>query len=362
MPRKLFSLLYTNDDRNGPLATIFSCMIPLEEHYVKIAQVGQGTYGQVFKAHALTNRNTLFALKKIRMETEKEGFPVTAVREIKLLQSLHHPHLITLHQMAYSQSGSIYMVFEYMPYDLAGLLRHLPESVSTREVVQSVMRQVFEALDYLHGSERILHRDLKPSNILLDRQGNVKLADFGLARTITQYPPWCSQKENCVSFLTNRVCTIWYRAPELLLGSTTYDASADVWSAGCVMAELLNRRTLFAKTDEFTQLEAITKKLGVSVEESDYLRGLPWGYLRPVDPFLRECIIYSMEDNEAEDLLVRCLRIKPEDRITAREALEHPFLKNVPIVSLDRQLPQDLDLHEFECKQREKIQRNNKPL
>lgn len=201
------------------------------ETYERLACVGEGTYGKVYKARNLET-GAFVALKRIRMEGEKDGFPVTAMREIKLLQSLRDENVVRLHEMMVSKGelpfwkqslyeGSVYMVLEYMDHDLTGLLAH-PEVTFSPSNLKSLNHQMLSGLAYLH-QRSILHRDMKGSNILLNALGELKLADFGLARV------YHKRKRNDY---TNRVITLWYRSPELLLGETVYGPEVDMWSAG----------------------------------------------------------------------------------------------------------------------------------
>ncbi|KAK3044728.1 hypothetical protein LTS18_000514, partial [Coniosporium uncinatum] len=171
--------------------------------------VGSGTYGKVFKAiHVYTNDGV--ALKKIRMEGERDGYPVTAVREIKLLQSLNHANVVKLQEVMV-EKNDCFMVFEYLSHDLTGLLNHPTFKLDAAQK-KDLAKQLFEGLDYLHR-RGVLHRDIKAANILVSNEGQLKLADFGLARFY--------QKRGKLDY-TNRVITIWYRPPELLLGETQY--------------------------------------------------------------------------------------------------------------------------------------------
>ena len=159
------------------------------------------------------------------MEAEKDGFPVTAIREIKLLQSLDHPNILKLMEMMVSK-GHVYMVSEYLEHDLTGILNNPSMQVENRNFtdanLKSLMKQLLQGLDYIHW-RGVLHRDLKGSNILLGKNGDLKIADFGLAKFYDK---------NARNDYTNRVITLWYKPPELLFGETVYGPEVDMWRAG----------------------------------------------------------------------------------------------------------------------------------
>jgi serine/threonine protein kinase len=244
--------------------------------YEKLDQIGEGTYGQVYRARS-KETNEIVALKKIRMDNEKEGFPITAIREIKILKQLHHPNIINLREIVASSSskkrpgrGSIYLVFEYMDHDLTGLME-LPEIQSkwfTEDQIKCYMQQLLKGLHFCHVNN-VLHRDIKGSNLLINNRGQLKLADFGLAR------PYSS--EATAGQYTNRVITLWYRPPELLLGATQYGPAVDMWSVGCIFAELLARKPVFPGRNEIDQLEQIFKLCGTpNPEVWPGVEKLPW--------------------------------------------------------------------------------------
>ncbi|ADV24133.1 CMGC/CDK/CRK7 protein kinase [Cryptococcus gattii Ru294] len=232
--------------------------------YQKLAPVGEGTYGKVYKALSLITHQPV-ALKRIRMENEKDGFPVTAMREIKLLQMLQHENVLRLMEMVVERGG-VYMVLEYMEFDLTGLLAH-PEIKFSSANIKSLSHQMLSGLSYLHH-QSILHRDMKGSNILVNSRGELKLADFGLARVYAK-----KRRED----YTNRVITLWYRSPELLMGETIYGPEVDMWSAGCIILELYTTKPIFQGSDELNQLEVIYALLGTPTEaEWPSVKELPW--------------------------------------------------------------------------------------
>lgn len=284
--------------------------------YHKLAQVGEGTYGKVYKAVG-GDRLNLVALKRIRMEGEKDGFPVTAMREIKLLQALDHPNIIKLHEMVVSK-GSVYMVMQYMDHDLTGVLSQ-PMFIFSEAHRKSLCQQMLSGLAYLHR-RGILHRDMKGSNILLNSKGELKLADFGLARHY--------HKSHKLDY-TNRVITLWYRSPELLMGETVYGPSVDVWSAGCIMLELYLRKAAFQGNDEINQLEVIYKDLGTP-NEIDWpgLATLPWYELvKPKHelPSAFDTRFGGYLSVEGKKVALGLLNFDPEKRWTAQRALDSDF-------------------------------------
>ena len=220
------------DNTTPPATRPTSPLSASDEVYVIVSQVGEGTFGKVYKArNVITGR--FVALKRIRMEAERDGFPVTAMREIKLLQSLRHENVVRLHEMMVANGecsspsssafiyvsfvGSVYMVFEYMDHDLTGILSQTQFSFDHSHL-KSLCRQMFSGLAYLH-QKGVIHRDIKGSNILVNNRGELKLGDFGLARFY--------QKRRRSDY-TNRVITLWYRPPELLFGTTVYGPEVDM--------------------------------------------------------------------------------------------------------------------------------------
>ena len=279
--------------------------------------VGSGTYGKVFKAiHVYTK--DLVALKKIRMEGEKDGFPVTAVREIKLLQSLKHDNVVCLQEVMV-EHNDCFMVFEYLSHDLTGLLNH-PTFKLEHSHKKHLGKQLFEGLNYLHR-RGVLHRDIKAANILVSNTGQLKLADFGLARFFS--------KRGKPDY-TNRVITIWYRSPELLLGETQYGPAVDIWSAACVMIEIFTRHAIFpGDGGEINQLDKIYNVLGTPTRaEWPQLVDMAWfELLRPAE---RKANTFAEKYQErltpaAFELLQTMFLYDPANRPTASDVLEHPY-------------------------------------
>ena len=323
--------------------------------YSKISQVGEGTFGKVYKAQYTSKTNTSYvALKKILIENEKEGFPVTAMREILIMKRLHHKNILKLIEIVLSQPneknkyrGNFYLVFEYMEHDLS-LLSTLRINYTIPNI-KCILHQILSGIGYLHKNN-IIHRDIKSANILLNNKGEIKIGDFGLARIINPNP-------NIAKRYTNRVVTLWYRAPELLLGETNYGFAIDVWSIGCVFSELLNGVPLFNGRTDNEQVEKIFEKCGIPNEES--WKGVTklkyWKERCPNANYtfnLREVYKDNKKvDDITFDLLSKMLILDPSKRITVKEALEHNFFKNEPLMCQPEELPIiGEDSHEYQSR------------
>ncbi|KZS97696.1 Pkinase-domain-containing protein [Sistotremastrum niveocremeum HHB9708] len=316
--------------------------------YQIVSQVGEGTFGKVYKARNVISGMNV-ALKKIRMEQERDGFPVTAMREIKLLQSLQHNNVIRLYEMMVSQ-GQVHMVFQYMDHDLTGVLGQSQFTFSDANL-KSLCRQMLAGLAYLHH-KGVIHRDIKGSNILINNRGELKLADFGLARFFN--------KRRRTDY-TNRVITLWYRPPELLLGGTVYGPEVDMWSAGCIMLELFTKKPVFQGADEINQLDVLYKILGTPTSQIwPGVTDMPWYELvRPKEVLrnrFREMFNKWLSPCGL-DLAEGLLTYDPAKRLTAADALKSPYFM---IEKPEEQMPQGLsslegEWHEFEHKrEREK--------
>ncbi|ETE74119.1 Cyclin-dependent kinase 2, partial [Ophiophagus hannah] len=217
------------------------------ENFQKVEKIGEGTYGVVYKAkNKITGE--VVALKKIRLDTETEGVPSTAIREISLLKELNHPNIVKLLDVIHTEN-KLYLVFEFLHQDLKKFMDS-STSISGVELplIKSYLFQLLQGLAFCH-SHRVLHRDLKPQNLLINAEGAIKLADFGLARAFGV-----------------PVVTLWYRAPEILLGCKYYSTAVDIWSLGCIFAEMLTRRALFPGDSEIDQLFRIFRTLGTPDE------------------------------------------------------------------------------------------------
>ncbi|MQM05164.1 hypothetical protein Taro_037974 [Colocasia esculenta] len=231
-----------------------------KKQYEKVEKIGEGTYGVVYKARDRLTNETI-ALKKIRLEQEDEGVPSTAIREISLLKEMQHCNIVRtgfwLQDVVHSEKR-LYLVFEYLDLDLKKHMDSCPELAKDPRLIKTFLYQILRGIAYCH-SHRVLHRDLKPQNLLIDRRTNaLKLADFGLARAFG-IP---------VRTFTHEVVTLWYRAPEILLGSRHYSTPVDVWSVGCIFAEMVNQRPLFPGDSEIDELFKIFRIMGTPNEET----------------------------------------------------------------------------------------------
>lgn len=287
----------------------------ISAEYEKLEKVGEGTYGVVYKArHKKTDQ--IVALKKIRLENEDEGVPSTAMREISLLRELKHPNIVDLTDVHLSENR-LYLVFEFLSMDLKRYIDSLPkEELLDHKLLRSYLRQMLEALLYCH-KRRIIHRDLKPQNLLIDSNGCIKLADFGLARAFV-IP---------IRVYTHEVVTLWYRAPEVLLGCTRYATPVDIWSVACIFAEMATKTPLFHGDSEIDQLFRIFKTLGTPTEEV-WPGVTSFKAYKPTFPQWRRNICRALVpklNSHGQDLLEKMLIYDPHKRMNAKSALDHPY-------------------------------------
>ncbi|GAU24169.1 hypothetical protein TSUD_84040 [Trifolium subterraneum] len=292
------------------------------EQYEKVEKIGEGTYGVVYKARDRLTNETI-ALKKIRLEQEDEGVPSTAIREISLLKEMQHRNIVRLRDVVHSEKR-LYLVFEYLDLDLKKHMDSSPEFSKDARQIKMFLYQILCGIAYCH-SHRVLHRDLKPQNLLIDRSSNsLKLADFGLARAFG-IP---------VRTFTHEVVTLWYRAPEILLGSRQYSTPVDVWSVGCIFAEMINQRPLFPGDSEIDELFKIFRIMGTPNEDTwPGVTSLPdFKSAFPKWPSQDLATLVPNLEPAGLDILSSMLRLDPSRRITARAALEHEYFKDIKFV------------------------------
>uniref|UniRef100_A0A2P2I2G9 Cyclin-dependent kinase 5 homolog n=2 Tax=Hirondellea gigas TaxID=1518452 RepID=A0A2P2I2G9_9CRUS len=289
------------------------------QRYEKLEKIGEGTYGMVFKARNRESQE-IVALKRVRLDDDDEGVPSSALREICLLKELHHKNVVRLMDVLHCDR-KLTLVFEYCDQDLKKYFDALNGEIDP-EVVKSFMYQLLRGLDFCHN-KNILHRDLKPQNLLINKNGELKLADFGLARAFG-IPVRCYSAE---------VVTLWYRPPDVLFGAKLYNTSIDMWSAGCIFAELANAgRPLLPGSDVDDQLKRIFKLLGTPTEDTwpgmctlpDF-RPLPH---YPVTISLSQ--VCPKLPGKGRDVLQRLLVCNPAHRLNADDAMNHPYFCDLP--------------------------------
>ena len=258
--------------------------------------------------------------QRIRLEVEDEGVPSTALREISLLRELEHPNIVKLKDCVQSD-GKLYLVFEFLEKDLKKYMDHTHGYLEPM-LVKSYMFQLLRGLAFCH-TRAVMHRDLKPQNLLVSREGTLKLADFGLARAFS-LP---------IRNLTHEVVTLWYRAPEVLLGARHYAPSVDIWACGTIMVELVNKRPVFPGDSEIDELYKIFRGLGTPTNETwpgveelpDFAMTFPKWAARPIGTLIKD----NMLGEEGLDLLQKMLNYNPAERISAKAALEHPYFADL---------------------------------
>uniref|UniRef100_A0A915KTF8 Protein kinase domain-containing protein n=1 Tax=Romanomermis culicivorax TaxID=13658 RepID=A0A915KTF8_ROMCU len=343
-------------------------MIRDVSNYEKIIKIGHGTFGEVFKAKCKVT-GSFVALKKILMENEKEGFPITALREIRILKKAKHPNITELIEVCASKASSynrdrstFYIVFTFCEHDLAGLLGHPQVRFSLPEI-KDLMQQLFQALDFMHKNQ-LVHRDMKSANILLTRSGVLKLADFGLARILVKanVQTYCNGTDpnRCrrlkyinlilkVPLYTNRVITLWYRPPELLLGARNYSQAIDMWGAGCIMTEFWLKTPLLQGDTEIRQLKLIVEMCGEitpeiwpGVQDLDLYNHMLTEIAAPVANLndssqkphmrrkLREILKNNIKDAYALEIIDELLTYDPDRRLKAQDARHHAFFMHDP--------------------------------
>ncbi|KAI9295079.1 CMGC/CDK/CDK7 protein kinase [Neoconidiobolus thromboides FSU 785] len=296
-----------------------------EEGYLKDRKLGEGTYAVVYLGkQKITGRKV--AIKKIKVQEMQNGLDISSIREIKCLKELSHPNIIELIEV-YMHKTSLNLILEYLESDLEQVIKD-KNLVFMPSDIKSWMLMTLRGLEFCHDNN-ILHRDLKPNNLLLASDGVLKLADFGLAREFGEPYP-----------MTSQVVTSWYRAPELYYGATSYGTGIDMWSVGCIFAELMLRTPFLPGESELQQLDTIYSALGTPTDEDWPGRTQLKHYLKhePIQktPFK---MIFKAATNEALDLMESMFLFDPMKRITATEAISHPYFQLEPHPTAPELLP-----------------------
>ncbi|XP_051466327.1 cyclin-dependent kinase 6 isoform X2 [Apus apus] len=277
-----------------------------DQQYECVAEIGEGAYGKVFKARDLKNGGRFVALKRVRVQTSEEGMPLSTIREVAVLRHLEtfeHPNVVRLFDVCTvsrtDRETKLTLVFEHVDQDLTTYLDKVPEPGVPTETIKDMMLQLFRGLDFLH-SHRVVHRDLKPQNILVTSSGQIKLADFGLARIYSFQMA-----------LTSVVVTLWYRAPEVLLQSS-YATPVDLWSVGCIFAEMFRRNIIGLPEEEDWPNDVALPRNAFTSRPA-----------QPIEKFVPDI------DELGKDLLLKCLAFNPAKRISAYVALSHPYFHDL---------------------------------
>jgi len=329
-----------------PLVITSKPSVDATQKYDFSYEIGEGTYGLVYKAEEKGKANKV-AIKKFRTTKEGEGISLTACREIGLLRELRHDNIIRLQDVCLNpREKTLCLVFDYAEFDLFGIIKYHRDYNSTppEAITKSLIWQVLNGIHYMH-SHWVIHRDLKPSNILVmgegKETGTVKIGDFGLARIFQS--PLRPLNDNGV------VVTIWYRAPELLLGSKHYTRAVDIWAIGCIFAELLTTKPLFPGKEkdpknpalfQDDQVDKIFKILGTPTPSAwpDIVHLPEWKRISSWDRYgntLARSVNIRDASSNAYDLLARMIEYDPLKRITAEAALEHPYFSDPPYPAMN---------------------------
>ena len=306
--------------------------------YVKGKKLGSGQYADVFSAHLVSDPKKLFAIKKIKVGAEAKAFGISydSLREIKFLQELAHPNIIKLHAVFSTKNQNLNLVLEHLPQgDLLKLIQDTSNISYTPADIKSWMLMLMRATYFCHANS-VLHRDIKPNNLLIAANGEIKLADFGLARS-------CADPFQAMTYNT---VTIWYRPPELFFQAQFYGGGVDVWSCGCVFAELIARDVLFRAwpENEINMVKLICEKVGTPTEDNWPGVSKLKGYVTPSGIIPVRSKDYWMSSFRAigdvgVELLMQMLTLDPGKRLTAEGVLRHRYWTDQPRPSRLEDLP-----------------------
>jgi len=306
------------------------------ENYERLNFIGEGTYGRVYRARELQT-GKIYALKQLKVTEERNGFPVTCLREVSSLFRVCHPNVVSLKEVVVGKGiRNVYMVLEYASHDVCSILDRMKRPYSSSEI-KSLLLQILQGVEHLHANW-IIHRDLKPANLLLNDEGIVKICDLGLARNISPHDG--SRSSN----LTPGVTTLWYRAPEILMSDPKYTTAVDMWAVGCIFAELVLRKPLLQGSGELDQLRHMCELLGAPAENVwENFNELPHAtkltFPHKLKRSIRDTLVVG-DNKEGKkkaylspagvDLVEKMLTYDPKRRITAEDAIEHEYFKEVP--------------------------------
>jgi cyclin-dependent kinase 7 len=298
--------------------------------YIKGKKIGSGQYADVFEATLVADRTKLFAIKKIKIAAESAdvGISYDSLREIRFLQELNHPNIIKLHAVFSTKDQNLNLVLEHLPQgDLLVLVQDTTRTRYTPADVKAWMMMMMRGVWFCHQNF-ILHRDIKPNNLLIAANGEIKLADFGLARSFAD--PYTE--------MTSQVITSWYRPPELFFRARYYGGAVDIWSCGCVFAELINRAVFLMgipPDNELNMVRQICEKVGTPTEENwpgvTKLRS----YVTPEEVIpvrSRSSWIEQFRTigEDGVDLLIAMMQLDPNKRLTAEGVLRHKYFTSIP--------------------------------
>ncbi|KAF2480756.1 serine/threonine protein kinase, CMGC family, CDC2/CDK subfamily [Neohortaea acidophila] len=308
------------------------------QKYIKGRKLGSGQYADVYSAHLVSDPTQLVAIKKIKVGAEAKEFGISydSLREIKFLQELDHPNIIKLYAVFSTKSQNLNLVLEQLPQgDLLKLIQDTSNITYTPADIKSWMLMLMRATHFCHANY-VLHRDIKPNNLLIASDGSIKLADFGLARSFAD--PFQKMTYNTV--------TIWYRPPELFFQAQYYGGKVDVWSCGCVFAELVARDVMFRAwpENEINMVKMICDKIGTPTEDNwpgvskmkGYVTPTEVVPLRPKEHWMAQ---FRAVGETGVDLLMKMLLLDPRKRLSAEEVLKHPFWTAEPRPSRLEDLP-----------------------
>ncbi|KAA8650496.1 uncharacterized protein ATNIH1004_003183 [Aspergillus tanneri] len=298
------------------------------DNFERLNHIEEGSYGWVSRAKEITN-GEIVALKKLKMENSPDGFPVTGLREIQTLMEARHTNVVYLREIVVGNKlDDVFLVMDFLEHDLKTLLDDMREPFLPSEI-KTLMLQVLSGLNFLH-SQWIMHRDLKTSNLLMNNRGELKIADFGMARYYGDPPPK----------LTQLVVTLWYRSPELLLGAEKYGTEIDLWSIGCIFGELLTKEPLLQGKNEVDQVSKIFALTGPPTPQTwPGFRSLPNAKSLRLPPFSSDSSSglpllprskFPFLTNAGLHLLSSLLALNPASRPTAQECLSHQYFREDP--------------------------------